>query len=680
MNEQEKIQLLTLANQQVNCGFRGLVVISGERSFQLQAVSVWCQLCPGDWLWVGEAEPMQNMPQLRPNAAREILGQQCYAVVFDADAGINAEALAAVSGTLSAGGWLLILMPAKTEWLTRLDRDSLRWTDSVTPIATPNFIHYLSHCLTNWPVTQWQQGKAPQFADLSCYPGWQSGAQGEQQYVLQQLVSSAPGINVVIAARGRGKSALAGQLARLNRCCLVTAPARRATEILATYAHPHFHYIAPDALIAEVQPPEFEWLIVDEAAAIPTPLLQQLVQLYPRTLLTTTIQGYEGTGQGFILRFCQRLDALRLFHLHEPLRWAQGCPLESFINQLFLFTEQEIKNWKRIEHVEPLKITRLSAHDWQQMTDQACQFYQLLARAHYRTTPLDLRRMMDGRSMQFWLSAQGEQVISAAWLLQEGGLEPVLTEAIWAGLRRPRGNLVAQSLAAHSAFPVAAEMRSLRISRLAVHEHYRRSSLGTRVVRQMIVAAGDQDFISVSFGFTEQLLKFWQHCGFTLIRLGTKLEASSGCYAAMALYPLSSAGKQLTEAASRRWQRDWPWLQPIWFNRLSVGRFGKNFEQIADHDDWQEVIGFAFAFRTLPASLPALGRIWQQYTTPDYPTIAALFKRTEASGSLRKKAGLQRLRAETRHWLLQLAYHQPEVARCVAKTRRIVQLAQDCRQ
>jgi tRNA(Met) cytidine acetyltransferase len=42
-------------------------------------------------------------------------------------------------------------------------------------------------------------------------------------------------------------------------------------------------------------PLQADWLIVDEAAAIPA-RCWKLVTRFPRTLLTTTVQGYEGTG------------------------------------------------------------------------------------------------------------------------------------------------------------------------------------------------------------------------------------------------------------------------------------------------------------------------------------------------------------------------------------------------
>ncbi len=113
------------------------------------------------------------------------------------------------------------------------------------------------------------------------------------------------------------------------------------------------------------------------------------------------------------------------------------------------------------------------------------------------------------------------------WLVEEGGLTSELPQAVWSGRRRPRGNLVAQSLAAHAGFVEAATLRSRRISRIAVAAEQLRQGSG----QALVAAAQSQryvDFISVSFGYTEALWAFWRACGFTLVRVGTQREASSG--------------------------------------------------------------------------------------------------------------------------------------------------------
>ena len=56
------------------------------------------------------------------------------------------------------------------------------------------------------------------------------------------------------------------------------------------------NFIAPDRLIAEQQAADI--LIIDEAAMLPYPMLQQLCRQYRKIIMATTTGGYEGTGQG----------------------------------------------------------------------------------------------------------------------------------------------------------------------------------------------------------------------------------------------------------------------------------------------------------------------------------------------------------------------------------------------
>lgn len=131
-------------------------------------------------------------------------------------------------------------------------------------------------------------------------------------------------------------------LRQLGGEAIVTAPTRSAVEVLASFAGETLRFMAPDALLASKE--KAAWLIVDEAAAIPAPLLRQLVSRFPRTLLTTTVQGYEGTGRGFLLKFCASLPHLQSFTLSAPIRWAAGCPLESAISQLLIFNDEAFRD------------------------------------------------------------------------------------------------------------------------------------------------------------------------------------------------------------------------------------------------------------------------------------------------------------------------------------------------
>jgi tRNA(Met) cytidine acetyltransferase len=104
--------------------------------------------------------------------------------------------------------------------------------------------------------------------------------QREQAEILDALLTMPAGIAAVTAPRGRGKSALAGMLLNAFGSAVVTAPAKGATDVIARFAGERFHFMAPDALLASTL--QADWLIVDEAAAIPGPLLEKLVTRFPR--------------------------------------------------------------------------------------------------------------------------------------------------------------------------------------------------------------------------------------------------------------------------------------------------------------------------------------------------------------------------------------------------------------
>ena len=92
----------------------------------------------------------------------------------------------------------------------------------------------------------------------------------------------------------------------------------------------------------------------------------------------------------------------------------------------------------------------------------------------------------------------------------------------------------------------------------------------------------------------------WQSCGFELVRIGSKPEASSGCYTAMAILPLSEQGEALRHAAHKHLARDWPRLrQRI---ELALAIPGDDGDTPLGEEDWRELAGFAFAHRPLEAS------------------------------------------------------------------------------
>ncbi|MBY7354726.1 tRNA cytosine(34) acetyltransferase TmcA [Escherichia ruysiae] len=601
----ELTALHTLTAQMKREGIRRLLVLSGDACWCCEHALKLRDALPGDWLWVSPQPTSEN--HCTPAALQTLLGREFQHSVFDARQGFDAAAFAALGGTLKAGSWLVLLLPVWEEWENHPDADSLRWSDCASPIATPHFVQHLKRVLTaDNDAILWRQNQPFTLAHFAPRTDWQSATgapQPEQQQILQQLLTMPPGVAAVTAARGRGKSALAGQLiSRIAGSAIVTAPARAATNVLAQFAGEKFRFVAPDALLSSDE--KADWLVVDEAAAIPAPLLHQLVSRFPRTLLTTTVQGYEGTGRGFLLKFCARFPHLQRFELQQPIRWAQGCPLEKMVSEALVFDDE---TFTRVPQGK-ITISAFEQTSWRSKPETPLKVYQLLSGAHYRTSPLDLRRMMDAPGQHFLQAACENEIAGALWLVDEGGLSEELSQAVWAGFRRPRGNLVAQSLAAHGSNPLAATLRGRRVSRIAVHPARQREGTGQQLIADAVQYMHGLDYLSVSFGYTEELWRFWQRCGFVLVRMGNHREASSGCYTAMALLPISEAGKQLTECEHYRLRRDVQILMQ--WNGESIPVDPLNDIMLSD-DDWFELAGFAFAHRPLLTSLGCLTRLLQ---------------------------------------------------------------------
>ncbi|WP_369310961.1 tRNA(Met) cytidine acetyltransferase TmcA [Providencia rettgeri] len=601
--------LPAIAAQLRKCGLRRLLVLSGDDAWISQQLIQMQEVLSGDWLTISSDLPSGILPE----NAHLLLGREFLHGIFDARKGIHSEALAMQAGTLKAGSLLVFCTVPQEAWPNHPDIDSLRWNEQHGIISTPHFVHHLQRLMNaSNDVIFYQQGKKASASLLDNNAVWQPPTgqlTDQQQHVLNKLLVGEEGVWGLIAPRGRGKSTVAGRLIRQWQGeCWCCAPAKASTDVLGQHAGKPLHFWSPDALLAYCQAGNIisaDWLIIDEAAAIPSYLLRQLIEYFPRVLLTTTVDGYEGTGRGFILKFCANLPRFTALTLDDPIRFATNDPLERWINQALLLQEPNpiLTQHNTIEY-QSISQSELATDE-----SKLASFYGLLMSAHYRTSPLDLRRLLDAKNQHFMaaFSPQSHQhFLGALWMVDEGSLDKPLSWQIWAGLRRPRGNLVAQSLAAHSYFPQAAQWKSQRVMRIAVDTHYRRQQIGLTLLDKQKQSPDVQglDFLSVSFGLTPDLLAFWQQAGFRLIRVGSQKEASSGCFTAMAILPMTVRAQQLCERGEILLQRD--------INmRTDLSEFAlcSSDDQQLMQEDWLELIGFSEFKRPVSASQSAILRL-----------------------------------------------------------------------
>ncbi|EHO48673.1 tRNA(Met) cytidine acetyltransferase TmcA [Haemophilus sp. oral taxon 851] len=600
-------------------------------------ISKTLPLAPDNVLIIGESGIVFSK-------ATNLLGQEFEHILFDGRNGIHLEALAIAAGTLKMGGTLCLVLSDWENLSLQLAQDSLRWNGNQSAIATPNFIYHFKQCIERYHFPIFREESAVEFPAVFYSNEHHKNTTLAQQQIIENILQAEQDIYFLTAKRGRGKSALLGMLAnQIQAPVYLTAPNKSAVHSVIEFSEGGIEFIAPDELTIRLQDElEFSqsaWLLVDEAAMIPLPLLQEYSQYFQHIVFSTTIHSYEGTGRGFELKFKRKIHrTFQHFELKQPLRWQENDPLEDFIDDLLLLNaEDEFQQFPFQPHL-PYQIREV------QNPHHIAEFYGLMTLAHYRTSPLDLRRLLDGENQRFYFAEYQQNLLGAIWALEEGNMaDDELIIQIQQGKRRPKGNLVPQALCFHESLPQACKLRSLRISRIAVQPNWQKQGIGQNLMKFM--ENSEVDFLSVSFGYTDELAKFWQKCGFVLVHLGEHQEASSGCYSAIALKGLSKEGLALVDTAYKQFQRNIP---------LSFHPFAINFEQNQidwqlDQFDWVSLKNFANFHRTLFSSLPAIRRLLKLVGKENFPLISAYL--TKKQLPINKKKGVEWLRLEIKQYL-----------------------------
>ena len=636
---------------------RELLILVGEDDFLAHQLNHNLSLKSA--VWIGDVSPHFATQSYFPfSKTKNLLGSEFPAIIYDARQGINLDALAMAAGTLQDGGQLLLLLNHWADLANQPDSDSLRWSGEKHAINTPHFIAFLQEKIAkyNFPVYQSMPLTLalpiPQ-KDRSthCQPTL------EQAHLLQQMAETEEAILIVTAKRGRGKSALAGLFAKQqvaqNQPVILTAPNKSAVNIFNEFVGADITFMPPDELSQNLSdaPQQFanHWLFVDEAAMIPLDILFRLTKAFKRVVLTTTIHSYEGTGRGFLLKFMAKTDrTLRHFELFTPLRWLAEDKLEAFIDDLLLCDCEDRLPQQPYDSVlaEQIQIS----HCERISHDQIESVYGLLTLAHYRTSPLDLRRLLDAPQQQFYLAQARDALLGCIWAVPEGGLtDKTLIRQIRRGERRPRGNLVAQMLCFQAGLVEACELRSLRISRIAMQPNWQQQGLGQRLIakmkQQQIKQQDAVDFLSVSFGYTPELLAFWQKCGFILVHFSESKEASSGCYSVVALCPLSEKGQVFVQRAEKQFQRN----LPLSFHPLATQFARTEIDWMLDSSDWQLLTDFADFFLPLSSALPSIRRLMKSAGELPFPLFADYCKQPEKRPN--KKTWVENCRLEVKKWL-----------------------------
>jgi tRNA(Met) cytidine acetyltransferase len=534
--------------------------------------------------------PLKSVLTLPHKKAQSQLGKEFDLVLFDASEQFAPDSLGAIVGTIVAGGTLILALPETSKnslCLERFMRVVTKFKDSHDSFRLVNQGQDLPKL------------SAPEHRDNSTKK--QLYRTDDQQLAVEAIFKVVHGHRrrplVISSDRGRGKSAALG-IAAANLVLkgktniIVTAPSMATSDTLfehaarllpqeklskglLQYQHASIQFIAPDALITSDI--KTDLLLIDEAAAIPTSILEKLLNKFSRIVFATTLHGYEGTGRGFVIRFQKILDKVtpdwRKLTMATPIRWDKDDHLESFSFDALLLNAIPVDD-KLISKASSDSCDFEQIDRKQLLNDENSlkELFGLMVLAHYRTRPSDLQMMLDRDDVSVYVMRQQGHIVASSWLVAEGELEQELAHAIYAGNRRLKGHLLPQSLLAHAGIAHAGNLNYQRIIRITVHPAIQDRGIGKALIQNIThdVSRNKTDVIGTSFAANVELVNFWNKAGFSPVRLGLHQDDVSGSHAVMMLDACSEKGTKLLAQSQQRLQQQWAYLLARHFKDLDA--------------------------------------------------------------------------------------------------------------
>ncbi len=583
---------------------RALLILSGSSDWHYQQLQ-------GLWhrnesvLWAGPVPESfaDSTQEIKEAQYKHLLGQEADSIVIDTRAGFSANGLGILSGLIRAGGLLILLTADKSKWTGQANPENSRFLN--TPYTPEEALPFFSEHLHAVFETQalWlseQQSSTEQseqlnqfLAECAVSTSSQSLPTTDQQMAFEQIHKVAFGHRkrplVISADRGRGKTSALGiaamQLLQQGKQHIVLTASRfdqastaftQALNWLQQHQpqiqfsqhkpglltfelqqqHKTFEFIAPDQLV--LQPTAADVLMVDEAAHLPTPLLTELLKRHHRMVFATTLHGYEGSGRGFELRFKKTLQQLtpdwKNLHLSTPIRWAENDPLEQIINQALLLNVEQ----KRFEQACPneilsqIRIEQITTETLAKDQQSLHTLFNLLVQAHYQTNPNDLQQLLSAPNLKIFIARYQQQPVGVALCIEEGKISQENG--------RLHGHLAPQLLKRNYSQPSFLMLSTWRVMRIAVHPDLQSSGIGKQLLTHIKGAAKQArvDYISSSFGATDELLSFWFKQGYIPLHVGVRRDKASGSHAVVVCQTISPMAQQALAAIQREFQLQFP--------------------------------------------------------------------------------------------------------------------------
>ncbi|KAI4271439.1 MAG: hypothetical protein L6R35_006533, partial [Caloplaca aegaea] len=269
-----------------------------------------------------------------------------------------------------------------------------------------------------------------------------------------------------------------------------------------------------------------ELLVIDEAAAIPLPLVKKLMGPY-LVFMASTINGYEGTGRSLSLKLKQQLRdqsrgparvadkkdgesamngdgtytggrTLREITLSEPIRYAQGDSVEKWLNKVLCLdatlptSKMTALGCPHPSKCELLHVNRDTLFSFHPVSEKFLQqMIALYVASHYKNSPNDLQLMSDAPAHQLYVlvppiednSSRLPEPLCVLQVALEGQISKQSVLSSLSRGQRAGGDLIPWLVSQQFQDEEFAGLSGARIVRIATNPEYVQMGYGSQALR-----------------------------------------------------------------------------------------------------------------------------------------------------------------------------------------------------
>ena len=278
-----------------------------------------------------------------------------------------------------------------------------------------------------------------------------------------------------------------------------------------------------------------ELLVIDEAAAIPLPLVRKLMGPY-LVFMASTINGYEGTGRSLSLKLIQQLReqsralakasegdgmlqksnvsngkqnrgdiaggrTLREITLSEPIRYAPGDLVEKWLNKLLCLdatlprARTNTQGCPNPSECQLLQVNRDTLFSFHPVSEKFLeQMMALYVASHYKNSPNDLQLMSDAPAHQLFVlvppvSDESTRLPEPLCVLQVALEGQISRQSVLNSLsrgQRVEGDLIPWVVSQQFQDEDFASLSGARVVRIATNPDYLSMGYGSRALSLLI--------------------------------------------------------------------------------------------------------------------------------------------------------------------------------------------------